>query len=260
MTYRGKHGLVLAALLAGAAVAPAAQAAIITITVEGTLSSGRDDFNYFGAGTSLAGQQASIVFTFDDETPDAYVEPGLLWGYGPDRSPGSNYSPGSAIATINGVQLDIGGDYRSQYGKNIAPGTATDDIQAIAYDDGYVRSDSGEVLESYWRYGYVYGYGPELLDSIDLRESLQLISGQPGVFLRGYIQYQVWDYVAHQQTQYVDAMFDTNNMVLTIEGPDDGVAPPGGVPEPASWALMMAGFGLAGGVLRHRSSASVRFA
>jgi hypothetical protein len=30
--------------------------------------------------------------------------------------------------------------------------------------------------------------------------------------------------------------------------------PGGGVPEPASWALMIAGFGLAGGALRHRRS------
>ena len=31
--------------------------------------------------------------------------------------------------------------------------------------------------------------------------------------------------------------------------------PPGGVPEPASWALMIAGFGLAGAALRRRRGA-----
>ena len=34
----------------------------------------------------------------------------------------------------------------------------------------------------------------------------------------------------------------------------------GGVPEPASWALMLGGFGLVGGTLRRRSKANVRFA
>lgn len=39
----------------------------------------------------------------------------------------------------------------------------------------------------------------------------------------------------------------------------DGVLVPG-VPEPASWAMMIAGFGLTGAALRHRRSPRVRFA
>jgi len=35
---------------------------------------------------------------------------------------------------------------------------------------------------------------------------------------------------------------------------------PGGVPEPASWAMMVGGFGLIGGAMRSRRKAAVRFA
>ena len=37
------------------------------------------------------------------------------------------------------------------------------------------------------------------------------------------------------------------------------IAAPGAVPEPASWAMMIAGFGLTGGAMRRRPRASLRF-
>ena len=46
-----------------------------------------------------------------------------------------------------------------------------------------------------------------------------------------------------------DEGYGIDNVVLTYDGI---VAPPGGVPEPASWALMIAGFGLSGSALRRR--------
>jgi Concanavalin A-like lectin/glucanases superfamily/PEP-CTERM motif len=39
-----------------------------------------------------------------------------------------------------------------------------------------------------------------------------------------------------------------------------GLTPPGGVPEPAAWALMIAGFGLVGSVMRRRQSVRVTYA
>jgi PEP-CTERM motif len=35
---------------------------------------------------------------------------------------------------------------------------------------------------------------------------------------------------------------------------------PGGVPEPASWALMIAGFGLVGAAMRRRAAVQVTYA
>jgi Concanavalin A-like lectin/glucanases superfamily len=39
-----------------------------------------------------------------------------------------------------------------------------------------------------------------------------------------------------------------------------GLTPPGGVPEPAAWALMITGFGLVGSVMRRRQSVRVTYA
>ena len=50
--------------------------------------------------------------------------------------------------------------------------------------------------------------------------------------------------------------FDSTGLSLLITGPDAQ----GFVPEPATWAMMIGGFGMAGGALRRRKTASVRFA
>lgn len=44
---------------------------------------------------------------------------------------------------------------------------------------------------------------------------------------------------------------------VTYAGISDDVLPPGGVPEPATWAMMIAGFGLAGAAMRRRANQSV---
>lgn len=50
-----------------------------------------------------------------------------------------------------------------------------------------------------------------------------------------------------------DDFFTIDDLTLGIEG----VAP--GIPEPASWAMLVGGFGLVGGALRCRRNAAVRF-
>lgn len=45
---------------------------------------------------------------------------------------------------------------------------------------------------------------------------------------------------------------------VSVSGPS--AIPPGAVPEPASWAMMIAGFGLTGAALRRRRRATLRFA
>jgi hypothetical protein len=51
-----------------------------------------------------------------------------------------------------------------------------------------------------------------------------------------------------------DDIFSDNSGSLSIQV--DGSTAPGGVPEPATWALMLGGFGLAGAALRRRRQAA----
>jgi hypothetical protein len=65
----------------------------------------------------------------------------------------------------------------------------------------------------------------------------------------------------------VNPVFDFVNIAQTCPGqtPDcaftrDVIAAQGGVPEPAAWALMIAGFGLTGAAMRRRSRVTVTYA
>ena len=56
-----------------------------------------------------------------------------------------------------------------------------------------------------------------------------------------------------------DSLWNSGTVTFTYDG--DVVTPPtGAVPEPATWAMMIGGFGLVGGALRRRQSTSVTFA
>jgi hypothetical protein len=66
-------------------------------------------------------------------------------------------------------------------------------------------------------------------------------------------QYQalgaVWAATHASNTTYADAIY-------SVGGQNQGFVPGGAVPEPASWALMIAGFGMAGAMLRRRRLAA----
>jgi PEP-CTERM motif len=63
-----------------------------------------------------------------------------------------------------------------------------------------------------------------------------------------------------------ECVFFVNNSVVSTEraGPSGlqtlASVAPGGVPEPAAWALMIAGFGLVGGAVRRRAAVRVTYA
>jgi hypothetical protein len=75
-----------------------------------------------------------------------------------------------------------------------------------------------------------------------------LTIGVPGFPSDGMTPEQI---AAYQQ-------WPTANDIILGQSPQDAPPPPA-VPEPASWALMLAGFGLVGGALRGRRTAAVSF-
>jgi hypothetical protein len=70
-----------------------------------------------------------------------------------------------------------------------------------------------------------------------------------------YSSFGIVDYVDYKDTLHIYMTTGTPGFdVVGLSGRD--YAPSSAVPEPASWAVMLIGFGLAGGVLRRRASAT----
>lgn len=260
-----KRLAIASAALALSAAATPASAATIIVTVEGTLSYGYDDYNTLGLGTDLTGQSASIVFTFDDQTPGADLDntgatDQYLRGYGPDFGTGADSSPGSAVVSINGVERLVQADnYSSYYTTYFASSDPTlwDNLQTDAYDERYSYDSDGNPTS--WISGYAASWasGLDILTSGSLYQNLDL---QPGsdLSLWGNFQFSSYDYGNNTYDESIYGTIDSDNMTFKVTTLD---APIGAVPEPSTWALMLLGFGLVGGAMRRqRRRIALRFA
>ena len=103
--------------------------------------------------------------------------------------------------------------------------TRNDDVTTIRFGSAYL--------------GGTFLNGFDFTDSLPILGTLNLAQGDTVTFLLG--------------TGPDGYTFDSTGLSLLVTGPD-------GVPEPASWAMMIGGFGLAGGAVRRRKAATVRFA
>lgn len=89
-------------------------------------------------------------------------------------------------------------------------------------------------------------------------------SGAPGVTVARTLDGNTWQKDLHDLSAYsgiTSLTLDSNDLYglayddFSFDLSGNGGGTPGGVPEPASWALMILGFGLAGAALRQRRAA-----
>ncbi len=237
-----------AALALSLAVIAPAEAAIIIVTAGGTLSGGRDDLNTLGLGTDLTGQTVSLVFTFDDATPGAYLDPNSLSGYGPDWTGSGDFSPGSAVVTIGGIDLATLGDYYSNYdvSAQYGAGGAWDTVIASAVDNKFIRDDLGEVIASDWRSVSISAAGLNILTSGNLHQNVDLPLGSAN----GSFEFYSWNYDPDiwGYNYFISGQLDPQSLNVSIRS----LADPNAVPEPSTWAMMLFGFGAVGAAMRRR--------
>ena len=221
----------------GLALAQPAAATLYNATYTGTLTGSNansyDGTGIFGAPTTgLSGLPVKVVYTIDDALPGAVLFSGVFGGsiYGSYVAGGTQYNtpalPVSATVTINGVTRAIVGSSQS-----IAQ------VQNNTYTNGflhYVTGDAGYVRL------FVNTYPDQPYPTGDFRAPLSYD-------LPTYDQYDSgggFSIYRNDATLYEFAYGQV--MIRHVE---IGLAPTG-VPEPASWALMIAGVAMAGAALR----------
>lgn len=219
-------------------VAPAsASITQITWTGEATVN---DYFGYFDLGPDPIAAPVILRFTFDSTKGDFHTGPtgfpGVSAeessGFGPQANPPEDNSPGAAVIVINGVSKLLEGGYHSSFSKMLFPERLDIDIRVHDECNFGTYSCIGDTI--------IIGRIPANGHSITLTE--------PMLYLPPDTQN------LHGDFTFSD--FDT----ATELGVSFGVSFTGGtlriavVPEPATWAMMIAGFGLVGGVMRRRAA------
>jgi hypothetical protein len=223
-------------LLAGALLAAApAHAATYIITYEGTVANSYDNAGIFGgSGSSLDGLDFTAVYTLTDPLPGA-----LSGGDGSTYAStygGSSYSapsPVSATLTINGITQALSGYYYSFAEQYNDYGGSLDRV--------WHKSQGTTVVNGYGTYDYIYNYisssSNDFLSSIDYTSQLSYTT-QSGDVVSGSFRFS-----APHGSSASGYLRPTSVTIAALAS---------GVPEPATWALTILGFGLVGGVMRRQ--------
>jgi hypothetical protein len=212
--------------LAVAVTGTRTDASIIHVTHTGTVSSGVDYDGLFGtAGTDITGEDYIVVYSVDTSlsTRHSVDVPGA-------------YSVDQYCCDWASAAITIGGQTFSF--------TASGGIARALNDPGYswARAITQDTVWNSNYYLYHQVASPDnFIGSADVT--------QP--FFHTLTQA---DFDTGETTGYFFTTAD--NLYLR----DETISSDGGVPEPASWAMMVGGFGLVGGALRGRGKPAVRFA
>lgn len=224
-----------ALLFAGAAIQPAS-AATFLITYSGTVSSGFDVTGEFGTpAADLTGKSFSVVYTLTAPLAGAETYDSGRTGY---IRGGSNYgtpSPLSARITINGITQAIGGGSFGQ-------ASQVNDDMGDSID--HEARDQTDYVNSYV-YNSVASSLYNIVNSTDYTQPLTY-SVHDGDYRDGGFALRVFGFDNEGNFGFVrNASATLTNDLVTIVATS-------AVPEPAAWAMMIAGFGLIGGSLRYR--------
>ena len=246
--------LICATAVALAMVSASAEAAVRELTFNGVTSHGHDQTGEFGFAqpiSDLGNRAISVTFRFDDlagqQVTTAHTQaiegPGFGPGYG---GPAFGLQ---TFVTFNGVTRDLTGDavqrvstgdaaaYGIGLGQTLGHSTRED------YAPFYFDPTTQELVRQYIVQAYVYS--PDTPGSFASDASLTV--GAASIPSYAYVGIHEHTYAegVYQQTHRAELYFTPTSVSLS---PVDVTA----VPEPGVWALMIMGFGAAGGAIRRR--------
>lgn len=250
--------LILATTVALATLgARGADAAIRELTFSGLTSHGHDltgEFGFAQPTLDLSGREISITFRFDDGAGQQVATAHSHAIQGPGSQPGYG-GPAfglQTLVTFNGVTRDLTGDavqrvstydadaFGMGVGQTLGHSTRED------YAPFYYNPDLPDLVRQYIVQAYVFS--PDTPASLTSDTALTV----------GPSPFPSYAYVGIHEHSYADGTFQQTHRAelyfiptsVTLSAPSLTA-----VPEPGAWALMIVGFGVAGGVIRGRRRA-----
>jgi len=246
--------LVFAASLALAATP--SNATVTTLTVTGTVTDGQI-CPAPGVCTDLTGQSYKTVYTIDDSVGLRFTAPGL-WDElrGGTSVFASPPTPVTAKAYIGGQEYTSLGSYLGFLTtQSAAENNTPNDLQFFRTSDQDIDNPLNPSFSHRNEFTSEIYYTASPDDPMILDPIVGLSPSSIGqIFYFDFTR----DLGTGHYTSYFYLLANTN-VESAVFNADDGTGN-GSVPEPASWALMLGGFGLVGGTMRARRKASIMFA
>ncbi|WP_394648694.1 PEPxxWA-CTERM sorting domain-containing protein [uncultured Sphingomonas sp.] len=240
-----RKGWMVGAATLAMTVPAAAIAAPATVTVTGTVLNGLDAGGQFaGIGANLAGLPFSAVFTVEAQPGNTVIQTGTL-GYLFGRGAGS---PVSAALTIGSRTYDFAGSFSGSARVMDAAGNGGTDLLHYMVDDTNVALLPPDNTLLYVGFdtlrNVLNSANYSAFDQIDL-------TAQDGA--TGQVRIANRDAATGTYGASTYANLSLSTIRASVMSP---------VPEPATWAMMIAGFAMTGAALRRRRATrvAVRFA
>ena len=225
--------IVLCALTLCLASIASARAAIVTVTYKGTVASGSDPVDFFKAGDNFVGAAYQATYVFDTGLGETLNSPG--WSYALGGSFFGSPSPAlSATLTINNVSFTF---IPNQFGFI----QGINDVASLIQHEVKRLSSDGPLAEYANLIHRLYRFNDNLYPASLTGPFSHTVDFRDDVFAIVQIEYR--NPVNGLYTAFVHADFAPTSVTISS-----------GVPEPATWAMMILGFAVVGFIAYRRKA------